>query len=179
MTWRANPDYKFYPIIPDYQVPDDQPLYLDGFRWEGARRPGMRDVFDRTIRPSEREARMQLRQPNFPISRRIEAFKQRLIDSRRWVDRNDPVDQATVEWMHDLGYEVGQPHPDYRRPAAAAPPVLPADSTDSTAAAALPSGIAAAATQPDTLPEPAEEPRPSEPQEALAAEPASAEPSEE
>lgn len=111
MTWRANPDYQFYPIFPDYQVPDDQPLYLKGFHWEGARRPSLRDVFDRTIRPSERAARLRLAQPDFPIMQRIEAYKKELIASGRWSDRNDPVDQQTVEWMHDLGYEVGQPHP--------------------------------------------------------------------
>lgn len=42
---------------------------------------------------------------------RIEAYKEELTASGRWIDRNDPVDQQTVEWMHDLGYEVGQPHP--------------------------------------------------------------------
>ncbi len=111
MTWRANPDYQFYPIFPDYQVPDDQPLYLKGFHWEGARRPSRRDVFDRTIRPSERAARLRLAQPDFPIMQRIEAYKKELVASGRWSDRSDPVDQQTVEWMHDLGYEVGQPYP--------------------------------------------------------------------
>ncbi len=109
MTWRANPDYQFYPVFPDYQVPDDQPLYLKGFHWEGARRPGRREVFDRTIRPSEREARLRIAQPDFPIMQRIEAYKKELIASGRWFDRNEPVDQQTAEWMHDLGYEVGQP----------------------------------------------------------------------
>ncbi|MCM1301326.1 MAG: hypothetical protein NC250_00595 [Alistipes senegalensis] len=111
MTWRANPDYQFYPIFPDYQVPDDQPLYLKGFHWEGARRPSRRDVFDRIVRPSERAARLRLAQPDFPIMQRIEAYKEELTASGRWIDRNDPVDQQTVEWMHDLGYEVGQPYP--------------------------------------------------------------------
>ena len=138
MTWRANPDYKFYPIIPEFQVPENQSLYLDGFHWEGARRPSQREVFDRTIRPSERAARSQLEQPDFPIVQRIEAYKQRLIEQRRWVDRNDPVDQATTEWMHDLGYEVGAPHPDYRRPAAPT---------------ATPAPPAADTLQPDTLPQ--------------------------
>lgn len=111
MTWRANPDYKFYPIIPEFQVPDDQPLYLKGFHWEGARRPTKAEVFDRSIRPSERDVRSKLARPDFPIVQRIEAYKKQLIESRRWVDRNDPVDRQTVEWMHDLGYEVPMPRP--------------------------------------------------------------------
>lgn len=114
MTWRANPDYKFYPVFPDFQVPEDQSLYLTGFHWEGARRPTKNEVFDRVIRPTERAKRLQLAQPDFPIMQRIEAYKRRLIESRQWMDRNDPVDDQTVEWMHDLGYEVGQPRAESR-----------------------------------------------------------------
>ena len=114
MTWRANPDYKFYPVFPDFQVPEDQSLYLKGFHWEGARRPTKNEVFDRVIRPTERESRSQLAQPDFPIMQRIEAYKRQLIESRQWVDRNEPVDDQTVEWMHDLGYEVGQPRAESR-----------------------------------------------------------------
>ncbi len=114
MTWRANPDYKFYPVFPDFQVPEDQSLYLKGFHWEGARRPTKNEVFDRVIRPTERASRLQLAQPDFPIMQRIEAYKRQLIESRQWVDRNDPVDDQTVEWMHDLGYEVGQPRAESR-----------------------------------------------------------------
>ena len=40
---------------------------------------------------------------------RIDEHRKRLIEQRRWTDRNDQVDAATVEWMHSLGYEVGQP----------------------------------------------------------------------
>ena len=47
--------------------------------------------------------------PRFPIMLRIEENKRRLIEQRRWSDRMDQVDAETVEWMHDLGYEVGQP----------------------------------------------------------------------
>lgn len=128
MTWRANPDYKFYPVFPDFQVPEDQSLYLTGFHWEGARRPTKREVFDRTIRPSERAVRSQLARPDFPIMQRIEAYKQQLIDSRRWFDRNDPVDRQTVEWMHDLGYEVVQPSSEQ-----AYSPAAPMTSADSLA----------------------------------------------
>ena len=47
---------------------------------------------------------------------RIEEHKKRLIEQRRWADRNDQVDPLTVEWMRELGYEVGQPR-EPQRPA--------------------------------------------------------------
>ena len=143
MTWRANPDYKFYPIIPEFKVPEDQPLYLQGFHWEGARRPTQREVFDRTIRPSEREVRSQLARPDFPIKQRIEAYKQRLIDSRRWYDRLDPVDLQTAEWMHDLGYEVVEPRTPSYHPDVPPPPAdsLASDGVDATISEAPPSEV--------------------------------------
>ena len=96
----------FYPMD---KIPPTQDLYLKGFKWEGARRPSQADVFDRRIRPSERGRRSQMRHPDFPIMQRLEEHKKRLIELRSWVDRNDQVDAATVEWMRELGYEVGQP----------------------------------------------------------------------
>ena len=47
---------------------------------------------------------------------RIEEHNKRLIEQRRWADRNDQVDPLTVEWMRELGYEVGQPR-EPQRPA--------------------------------------------------------------
>jgi len=106
ITYRGNPVYYFYPID---KIPEKQELYLKGFKWEGERRPSQVDVFDRTIRPSERLQRSRLKQPDFPIQQLLDRKKQELIEQRRWIDRNDVVDPATVEWMRDLGYEVGQP----------------------------------------------------------------------
>ena len=106
IVYRSNPVWHLYSIN---DIPADQELYLKGFRWEGARRPSQQDVFDGVIRPSERAARSALPHPRFPIMQRIEENKRRLIEQRRWSDRMDQVDAETVEWMHDLGYEVGQP----------------------------------------------------------------------
>lgn len=106
ITYRTEPVYNFYPMD---DIPPTQELYLKGFKWEGERRPSQADVFDRRIRPSQRREREQLRHPDFPIMMRIEEHKKRLIEQRRWADRNDQVDPATVEWMRELGYEVGQP----------------------------------------------------------------------
>ena len=106
ITYRTEPVYNFYPMD---DIPPTQDLYLKGFKWEGARRPVQADVFDRRIRPSQRKERTRLRHPDFPIMQRIDEHRKRLIEQRRWTDRNDQVDAATVEWMHSLGYEVGQP----------------------------------------------------------------------
>ncbi len=106
ITYRGNPEYHFYPIN---KIPESQELRLKGFKWEGDRRPYQYDVFDRYLRPSERERRSRLKKPDFPILQHLNRKKQELIDQRRWVDRTDLVDPVTVEWMRDLGYEVGQP----------------------------------------------------------------------
>lgn len=106
ITYRGDPVYNFYPMN---KIPPTQDIRLKGFKWEGGRRPVQAEVFDRRIRPSEREQRSGLRHPEFPIMLRIDDHKKRLIEQRRWTDRNDQVDAATVEWMHSLGYEVGQP----------------------------------------------------------------------
>lgn len=106
ITYRSDPVYDFYPMD---KIPPTQKLYLDGFKWEGSRRPTQAEVFDRGIRPSERARRSELRHPDFPIMQRIEEHKKQLIEQRRWTDRNDQVDAPTVEWMRMLGYEVGQP----------------------------------------------------------------------
>ena len=106
ITYRGDPVYNFYPMD---KIPPTQDIRLKGFKWEGARRPSQAEVFDRRIRPSERERRSEMKHPDFPIMQRIDEHRKRLIEQRRWTDRNDRVDAATVEWMHSLGYEVGQP----------------------------------------------------------------------
>ena len=114
ITYRGDPVYNFYPMN---KIPPDQELFLQGFRWEGARRPSKADVFDRRIRPSEREERSSMPRPAFPIMERIGEHRTKLVEEGRWADRNDQVDAATVEWMHSLGYEVGQPRDAEREPA--------------------------------------------------------------
>ena len=109
MAWYTEPHYSITPID---KLQPGQELYLKGFRWEGARRPARSDVFNRTIRPSERAARSALRHPEFPLRRRIEEHRRELVGQRRWVDRVDQVDPATAEWMLELGFEVGQPRTD-------------------------------------------------------------------
>ena len=106
IVYRKDPVWNIYPMD---KIPVDQELLLKGFKWEGERRPLQRDVFDRTIRPSQRREKSELAHPRFPLQRALEERKKRYIEERRWTDRNDLVDPATVEWMHALGFEVGQP----------------------------------------------------------------------
>lgn len=106
ITYRGNPVYSIYPLD---KIPPTQDLYLKGFKWQGARRPTQAEVFDRRIRPSERERRSAMPHPDFPILGRVDSHKKRLMELRQWFDRNDQVDEATVQWMRELGFEVGQP----------------------------------------------------------------------
>lgn len=106
IVYRQDPVWNLYPID---KLPADQELFLKGFRWEGARRPSQRDVFDRRIRPTLRPEKSVLAHPSFPLREALEQRKKSLSEAGRWSDRTDQVDAATVEWMRSLGYEVGQP----------------------------------------------------------------------
>lgn len=106
IVYRQDPVWNLYPID---KLPADQELFLKGFRWEGARRPSQRDVFDRRIRPTLRAEKSALPHPSFPLREALEQRKKTLSEAGRWSDRTDQVDAATVEWMRSLGYEVGQP----------------------------------------------------------------------
>ena len=106
IVYRKDPVWNIYPLE---KIPADQELYLQGFKWEGSRRPMQKDVFDRRIRPSQRREKTDLAHPGFPLQRILEDRKKRYVEEGRWADRNDLVDPATVEWMHSLGFEVGQP----------------------------------------------------------------------
>lgn len=108
IVYRTNPVWPIYPID---KIPEDQPLYLKGFRWEGDRRPTRALIFDRKIRPSMRTAAEATAVPEFPMRAWIDRQREELVREGRWADRNDEVDIETVEWMRSLGFEVGQPYP--------------------------------------------------------------------
>lgn len=106
ITYRQNPVWKIYPLD---KIPADVPLNLDGFKWQGDRRPTQKDVFDRYRRPSERESRSAIEKPLFPIENDIDEHKKLLLTGDTWTDRDDLVLPETVKWMLSLGFEVGQP----------------------------------------------------------------------
>lgn len=101
ITYRNQPVYSIFPMD---KIPETQALFLDDFKWQGDRRPTLREVFDRKIRPSEREEKSALPKPDFPITRRIEDYKKALIESGTWVDRDDKLTPEALEWLHWLGY---------------------------------------------------------------------------
>ncbi len=111
ITYRSSPTWYITPVD---NVPESRKQRLEGFEWQGERRPAREDVFKGRIRPSQREKTGDLRHPEFPLQRQIEEQRERLIKSRRWKDRMDLVDPATVDWMRTLGYEPGSPHPQRR-----------------------------------------------------------------
>ena len=106
IVYRTNPVFPIYPID---QIPETQKLYLDGFKWESNRRPTRDSIQTRPIRPSMRRFHSHQQRPSFPILDRVEKDKIRYNEERGWIDRNDHVDPITTEWMHELGFEVGQP----------------------------------------------------------------------
>lgn len=101
ITYRNQPVFSIFPMD---KIPETQALFLEDFKWEGHRRPVLREVFDRTIRPSERAEKSALPRPDFPITRRIEEYKTLLIESGTWVDRDDKLTPEALEWLHWLGY---------------------------------------------------------------------------
>lgn len=101
ITYRNQPVFSIFPMD---KIPETHALFLEDFKWEGHRRPVLREVFDRTIRPSERAEKSALPRPDFPITRRIEEYKTLLIESGTWVDRDDKLTPEALEWLHWLGY---------------------------------------------------------------------------
>ena len=109
IVYRTNPVWPIYPID---RIPADVSMYLEGFKWEGERRPTRNEIFNRTERPSQREENEQQPLPEFPIRQFIDAQRERYVKAGVWADRNEEVDIQTVEWMRSLGFEVGQPYPE-------------------------------------------------------------------
>ncbi len=112
IVYRITPVWPIYPLD---KIPATASTYLKGFKWEAGRRPTRGEVFDRRIRPSQRQLHARRERPSFPIRQLIDEERRRLTEEGRWADRSEQVDAATVEWMHGLGFEVGQPRASDRR----------------------------------------------------------------
>lgn len=106
ITYETDPTYVIYPMD---KISPEQQFFLPNFKWEAVRRPSLGDVFDRTIRPSERQRKERLPRPRFPIAERIGQDRLRFAEERGWVDRADVLTPDVVEWMRSLGYAAGQP----------------------------------------------------------------------
>ena len=94
MTYRNDVPFTMYPIN---QVPESQPLKLANFKWVPTLRPELKDVFDRTIRSSQRENEVRKR-PTFNIVNAMDRRKERLIRLGEWIDREDELTPELIEW---------------------------------------------------------------------------------
>lgn len=103
---RGNPDSKIYPMD---KIPSSQPQTLPMFSWEIERKPSRSDVFDRTIRPSQRETYLRKPKPRFLISKRINHRREWLTKQKLWVDRNDVLTPETLEFIERLKADASQP----------------------------------------------------------------------
>lgn len=100
ITPRVSLDWHMYPMD---KIPADQQLTFSWFKWQADRRPSKQDVFTRTdIRESRREEYEKIRQPRFPVSKKIDARRKRLVDSGIWADRTDPLPEHAIDYIRTL-----------------------------------------------------------------------------
>ena len=97
ITYRNNVPFTMYPLA---LIPESQPTRLKNFKWVPELRPTKEMVFNRTLRPSEREERTQRRRPTFSIVERMDRYKERLIMSGDWEDREDQLTPELIEWRN-------------------------------------------------------------------------------
>lgn len=99
ITSRESP---VWPLFPPDKIPADQKTSLDAFKWQPERRPTLEQVFDRTIRPSERAENEERPQPTFPIARQITERKDYLQQYTTWVDRHDILTEDVLTWVESV-----------------------------------------------------------------------------
>lgn len=95
MTYRNDVPFKLYPIA---MIPPTQEMRLRNFKWVPSLRPTRETIFDRTIRPSIRDERRLRERPRFDIVERMDRYKERLLRSGEWMDREDELSPETIEW---------------------------------------------------------------------------------
>lgn len=101
ITYRGSPVGVMYPLTPENMVPATQIQRLPDFVWRGDERPTRNSVMDRAVRPSRRAEVEALPRPEFPISRKIEAYKAAIIERREWLDRVDVLSPEDEEFLHE------------------------------------------------------------------------------
>ena len=97
IAYKQNPTYVLYPMN---MIPETQKLRLNDFDWFYDRRPERDSVFDRNIRPTERESVSSLQKPRFRITERIDYDRRRLVENRMWEDRVDQLSPEIIEWRN-------------------------------------------------------------------------------
>lgn len=95
ITYRNDVPIKLYPLA---QIPESQAMRLQNFKWVPERRPSRDGIFDRAVRTSQREERSLRQRPKFDIVERMDRYKERMLSSGDWIDREDELSTELIEW---------------------------------------------------------------------------------
>ena len=95
ITYRNDVPIKLYPLA---QIPESQAMRLQNFKWVPERRPSREGIFDRAVRTSQREERSLRQRPKFDIVERMDRYKERMLSSGDWIDREDELSAELIEW---------------------------------------------------------------------------------
>lgn len=95
ITYRNDVPIKLYPLA---QIPESQAMRLQNFKWVPERRPSREGIFDRAVRTSQREERSLRQRPQFDIVERMDRYKERMLSSGDWIDREDELSTELIEW---------------------------------------------------------------------------------
>lgn len=106
MTYREQNEYSMFPME---KRPESQEMFLKEYKWLPERRPSRDSVFVRTIRPSQRAETEALERPAFPLSDKIVRYRDRLIQTGRWADRDETLSLDVMEWVRRNGFEPSAP----------------------------------------------------------------------
>lgn len=105
IVWRGDPVYTIYPMD---KIPATVELELPGFAWHGERKPTRAEVFDRTIRASEKDVYDSMARPSFPLTQALLRSRANMISSGQWVERNDRLTARTIEWIRTVDPDYGR-----------------------------------------------------------------------
>lgn len=95
ISYRNDVPLELYPIA---LIPENLVQRLPNFKWVPELRPTRENIFNRTIRPSQRENRAARQRPTFSIVEKMDRYKERLLDQGLWMDREDELKPDIVEW---------------------------------------------------------------------------------
>ena len=106
MTYREQNEYSMFPMN---KRPESQEMYLKEYKWLPERRPSRDSLVQREIRPSQRVEVEELERPSFPLSDKVERYRDRLLETGRWADRDEHLAPEVEEWVRRNGYEPSAP----------------------------------------------------------------------
>jgi len=100
ITYRVDPVYTIYPMD---QIPAEQSERLPDFVWYIELRPTREQIMGKwVIKPSEREKYETMSRPLFPLTYSIERYKESLVSSGSWADRNDGLPDEALDFLRKI-----------------------------------------------------------------------------